>query len=293
MPHDMQPFCIVMTYHEFAPLVTSDENFRRHFGNVEHILADEVQNFEEEPNESSLNWWYKLIEKWPEDNENESSFWVFFSNSQRINNKRSVSLRGFAQRKLNTIIRTTGEIHRFISDHKYMAIPSDLSLGHDFMGEEVEVLVPSPNQSAVEKEEHLMCILISLLHSLIVDNGVDKNRITVLFTNNEKRQNFQNIFLSKKNGCLIRNGEEIAKEGVVFDTIRRYSGEENDIVIGFCPEFYRSVHQNNNALMVSLCSRAKLRLILILKDRNMASRFKLSKLTYFEFDKNLFCNFSL
>lgn len=292
MPHDEEPLCIVMTYYEFARLVVSDENFHRHLGNVKHILADEVQNFEEEPNESSLDWWYKLTEKWPEDNTEDTSFWVFFNISQRINNKMSVSLRGFPQKKLNTIIRTTGEIHRFISHHKYMAIPSDLRLGHDFMGEEVEVLVPSPN-SVVGKEEHLMCILISLLHRLIFVSGFDKNRITVLFTNNEKRQIFQDIFLSKTNGCLIRNGEDVAKEGVVFDTIRRYSGEENDIVIGFCPEFYRSGHQNNNALMVSLCSRAKLRLILIFEDGKMASRFKLSKLTYFEFDKNVFRNFSL
>jgi hypothetical protein len=161
-----------------------------------------------------------------------------------------------------------------------MSVNADVHLGHDFAGEKVDVLVPSTTLG-VDKLAHLMYILISQLYRLIVVDGHNANRITVLFnvlfTGKPQQVDYRKLFLQLiDNTCSVRNGEEVSKNGIVFDTIRRYSGEQNDIIIGFCPEYYPSGFQNNNALMVTLCSRAKLKLILILEDVNMALRFKLA-----------------
>jgi hypothetical protein len=276
MGHDGERLCVAMTYYDFAS--KSDADLHEELGNVKHILADEVQNFQEYPfNTYPFEWWNKLI-RMCEDKE-DSSFWVFFDNSQKINNKRSVSLRGFqSQKTLNTIIRTTGEIHRFITGQKYMSVNSDVQLGHDFDGEKVDVLVPSTNFVVVDKSAHLMYILISQLYRLIIVDGHSEDCITVLFNDEKERKHNQQMFLRQtNNSCPVRSGQEVSKTGVMFDTIRRYSGEEKGIVIGFCPKYQVSNVQDNNALMVTLCSRAKLKLILILGDEGMAVCFKLAK----------------
>ncbi|XP_031569320.1 schlafen family member 8-like [Actinia tenebrosa] len=271
MTGDGQSLCIVMTYHEMNSLFKSDAGFNIKLGNIKHILADEAQNFQVG---DSLDWWSKLHALC--NDRDCSSFWVFFDLAQKINNNSVVSLKEFSKKELKTVIRQTRNVHRLITS-KYIEVDPQVKVGHDFDGQRIDVLVPSTSNADCRMELHLMYILISQLHKLIIKDGHHLNDITVLFSDSKQKDFYQNLFVQRtKFSCPIRNGEEVSKNGVVFDTIRRYCGVDANIVIGFCPEYYNSDSQDNNALMTALCSRTKLKLILILKNEEEADNFDLA-----------------
>jgi hypothetical protein len=274
--NDRQPLCIVRNYFKIISLVKSLSRFRGVLAGVKHILVDEVQNYKKNPSRSPLDWWKKFMGMY--NSRDRPSLWVFSDMSQQVIREPCVhaQLKGLSHRRLNTIIRTTSKIQHFIQ--RFTKAVPHVRLGHDFEGEEVEVLVPKrPSSYDVSRPTHLVYILISVLHRLIVNNPFNAECIAVLFTDEREKDVYKPIFLRHTKHCQVKKGEEVSKCGVVFDTIRCYSGDENNVIIGFCPKYHSgSGFQNNNGLMVSLCSRAKLKLILILEDENNADCFKLT-----------------
>lgn len=268
MPHDDKPLCKVMNYHQLIECL----KFPNHceLVKLQHILADEVHNYKENPETLQLSepWWRSITRI------EDCTYWFFLDKSQKITTESTVIIPSdVVSRHLTTVIRTTGNIFNFYK--RYIATDtSNVKLGHNIQGSFPEILIPK-FQSHQEKEKMLQNILLSTLHKLIFYKGFSRNNITVLFTDTKDMERYRKVFLIRAKNCPIRNGEQRNEDGVIFDTIRRYSGDEKSIVIGFCPRFYHSSRfQDNMALMASLCSRPQLELILVFDSKETALSFQ-------------------
>lgn len=285
-----EPLCLMYNYFGISSCLTSRSRTRKELARVKYILIDECQNFKQKPCSDPFDWWRKFMKFCDKRNTN---LWIFCDLRQQIIREPCVLERlpdGFSHHQLNTVIRTTGKIHRFICE-RFIKDGPRLHLGHDFEGEDVEVLVPkTSSRFKGTSEEHLVYMLISCLKRL-VEKGVDPGTIGVLFTNDKEKNCYQKLFEDRTKHCQIKNGKDVSKHGsIVFDTIRIFSGDDKDTIIGFCPYFHHgSGFQNNDALMISLCSRAKLKLILVLENEVVASSFGLAdcmKETNVQWDKD-------
>lgn len=268
MSHDDQPLCIVWNYFQCLASVTSGE-FKSL--NIRHIVADEIHNFKERPNlyETLCNWWNRLLEIC--DGE-ESSCWFFYDLTQQITKEKTVKVpQGIPKRVLKTVIRTTGQIVDF--SKRFIQDTSGITLGHDIQGPKPKILIPKSLHHGSSSERNLVNILLQVLHDLVVTKGHKPSSVSVLFSDDKVRKRYWAIFRKRAPHCLLRTGDEVHKKGIIFDTIRRYSGDENDIVVGFCPTFNYGRFQDNNALMSSLCSRPRAELILQFDSERTATSF--------------------
>ncbi|XP_031569312.1 schlafen family member 8-like isoform X2 [Actinia tenebrosa] len=295
---DGKPEPLCLTYNYFG--IISYLRIKHALAGVKHIVIDECQHFKQNPptpQSTGGRYWWEILMDWC-DNKNPPSLWIFSDSSQRIFKGPCVldSLPdGFSHRQLSTVIRTTVKIHRFICE-RFMKNGPLIQLGHNLEGEDVKVLVP--NQPEEEEEEEHLVTLVYLLISLLkdmVNKGVDPDTIGVLFTDRGEKAFYRKLFDEHTEHCRVKDGRAVSEHGIVFDTIRDFCGEDKDIIIGFCPHFDpNSGFQNNEALMVSLCSRAKLKLILILEDDQVANSFGLAdclKKTDIPFVKDEVINF--
>ncbi|XP_031569316.1 schlafen family member 9-like [Actinia tenebrosa] len=268
-----EPLCLVYNY--YGIIFCLKKKCVDELAGVKHILIDEFQNFKRKSRDIPIiDWWRRFIELY--DNKSPPSLWIFSDTSQQIIKGPCVLETlpdGFSQCQLSTVIRTTRKIHRFIFE-KFMKNGPRNHIGHDFDGENVKVLVPRP--SRVSRKVHLVYMLIHLLKDM-VNKGVDPDTIGVLFTDEKEKNLYRKLFDERTRYCPVKDGKAVSEHGIVFDTIRVFSRGGKDIIIGFCPLFApNSGFQNKDALMISLCSQAKLKLILILENEKVAHSFGLA-----------------
>lgn len=234
--------------------------------NFAHIILDEVHNYEAKPSSGYCEGWWEVAM-----GNNNCTYWLFLDESQRIPTGVASSVAvGSVSYNLETVVRGTKEIFNFYK-HFIEEDTSNVDFGHDMDGTTPTIHIP---ENLLDDRDKLQKVLLPMLYKLIANEGHSPKDITVLFADNNTAESFRTKFPCLATFCSIRTGEQPNSNGVVFESIRRYSGEENSIVIGFCPNYdSNEFSQNNKALMVSLCSRALLQLILVFDSESTALCF--------------------
>ncbi|KAK3749147.1 hypothetical protein QZH41_009815, partial [Actinostola sp. cb2023] len=242
--NDGKPLCKVITY---AGL---EFNGVYDLSDVKHVLADEFHSCTMEQ--------FQSLRAMVQDQKNQLSVWIFSDHFQKIeNDPREYSshfaeakmsmLQDFHPYRLTRIIRTTAAIHRFCERYMQTADHSDITLGHDLEGESVRILVPLiPGR----RDERFFHILLQELHEIVNLQGHKAESVTVLFNNDKDIEIFTPMI--NEHNWATQNGEDELQPGfITLETVRRYSGNENNVIIGFCSPLFSWTNnfQDNDSFM--------------------------------------------
>ena len=204
----------------------------------ESIIIDEAQDFKRE-------WWNIIFNS---SNNSKSNIYIFLDNNQKIyKNSDYFNLLGkndFRKIPLSKNFRNSKNIHNLIKGFYN---------GSDYFCDSVK----GEKISLLECKNKLDVYLNDLLKKLIHENGILPNQITVL-TAMTLDQNYFN-FLTNNSLFNFTNCESPKVNHVIIDSIYRYKGLENDVVI----ILNLSEKDDDFNLLYTGLSRAKLLLYVI------------------------------
>ena len=229
------------------------------FPDVRHVAMEEVHKYEE-ARSSDPSWFEKAKQLVRQHNPANPGYLWLFSDKSRTDHPFGTGLPPETQQqpcfRLTKVIRNSGKIFTF--SKKYLSDAAGLrllKLGHDFTGENVEV-IPKGKQS------HAL-VLKEIIENLYGEGYISKD-ITVLFAK-QLADSILNALVEELNNhkiptCEARNN---SSDGVVISTVNKYSGLERPVVIVFDIECSIPSYYKLNQFMYSAVTRAMVKLIMV------------------------------
>ncbi len=221
----------------------------------ESIIIDEAQDFKQE-------WWNIIFNSI---NNKKSHIYIFIDNNQKIYNQNHnllfIKKYDFKSIALSKNYRNTKNIHNLISAFYDGTNYENSSL----RGEKVRLI-----EKLLDFEKQI----IELLSKLIHQNGVYPNQISILTAIPTSDSNILNIIdnsIFKSTTC-----ENPIENHIVIDSIQRYKGLENDVVI----LLHSSEKDNDLNLIYTGLSRAKLLLYVIDENSFLSKMGKIIKTNF-------------
>lgn len=173
------------------------------------VVIDEAQDFK-------IEWWNLIFNLIHNSN---SNIYVFYDNNQKIYGKAEITPllnNNFKKVFLSKNFRNSKNIHNFI---KYFYEGTDY-ISNEIAGEKIFLKEINGKQNQIINE---------YLKKLIHENDIMPNQISILsgtsLSENEKK------LLQKETIFNFTNCESPIQKHIIFDTIYRYKGLENDIII--------------------------------------------------------------
>lgn len=210
------------------------------------ILADEGQDFND-------SWWDALLRLLR--SQEESLFYVFFDDNQRIYGRHSVyPIPEDHYYPLTVNCRTTYKIHEEILKHYYA---SEAPTCKGPQGRAVEHISVVPNRASESR------VLFDLLKRLTQEEGVALEDIVLLSPMGKGRSRFhQGTVLGKRYKLSWDMGRPSASDTLMCCTIFAFKGLERDVVILAEPDKIQGSVEREQLIYVAL-SRARFHLIIL------------------------------
>ena len=202
------------------------------------IIIDEAQDFK-------IEWWSLIFNAI---NDKKSNIYIFYDNNQKIyNQKESLNFLNqnnfkFIELKIN--YRNTKNIHNLICEYYHGSEYKNLSL----RGEKIKLL---------DIGKSLKVTLDRLLINLINEHDISPHDISILSSVTINKQYLNDLLESSH--FKFTNCEVPLMNHLIIDTVQRYKGLENEVVI----LINTSDNSEDLNLIYTAFSRAKLLLIII------------------------------
>ncbi|KAM8977342.1 schlafen family member 9-like [Pelodytes ibericus] len=244
--------------------VTRKTFMSKKFPHIQHIIADEAQNFRTEDGD-----WYKKAEEIFKNAGDTSIFWVFMDHFQTSHSSQTGLPRIAEQNKesLDNVIRNPTKIYYFILEPmSQIANNSDPSIAN-FLREQVNAskCVHRVEGYCIQKTSLAADIVqyITKKCSRYLKNGYSERDIAILCNTKEAVDYYRPMIEAKmrKSRLLLQNASHILENVVIIDSVRRFSGLERCIVFVINPVSVQSEIMPN--ILVCAASRASMKLHVI------------------------------
>ena len=271
-------FCLVTTRRKILELYFDIKKFKETYQNVKNVIVDEAQNFKDRDGD-----WYGLASHLVSRHENNHEmenccgyFWVFMDYSQKVHKFKAglPSVIGKNNYMLSEVARNSKEIFDFAKQFLDTAETSDDQeetsalkkvdsqphLAHEYSsGHEVEII--KCKQENIEKA-------ISKVLNQLIKNGTGIGDVAILVGKSKDKQEIEHAVQDIQKEAKM-------KEGVLVDTVHRFSGLDKLAVIGVNPHVNEE-HASLQKFLLSLATRAKDNLVIITTsdDLKLSKTFK-------------------
>ncbi|CAC5380773.1 unnamed protein product [Mytilus coruscus] len=271
-------FCLVTTRRKMLELYFDLKKFYETYHNVKNMIVDEAQNFKDRDGD-----WYGLASHLVSRHETSQGmenccgyFWVFMDYSQKVHKFKAglPSVIGKNNYMLSEVARNSKEIFDFAKqfldtdetsdDQEETAalkkVDSQPHLAHEYSsGREVEII--KCKQDNIEKA-------ISKVLNQLMENGTEIGDVAILVGKSKDKQEIEHAVQDIQKEAQM-------KEGVLVDTVHRFSGLDKLAVIGVNPHVNEE-HASLQKFLLSLATRAKDNLVIITTsdDLKLSETFK-------------------
>ncbi|XP_054858023.1 schlafen family member 13-like isoform X2 [Eublepharis macularius] len=274
-PHEILYICENKPLRDFVGqkmynAVTRTTFMKEEFPNVKHIVVDEAQNFRVENGQ----WYKKASSIVTRDPENPGIFWIFldyFQMSHPYETGLPLPTQQYPKDFLTKGVRNASKIYEVVRlemekivQTKCLNIPypqlkklldraccSNSVTGHCLIKPELEV--------------QEMARYVARQCQIYLDRGYSKKDIAILCSTKELVSKYLHVFKQEMRKCHLdfcfAQANEILKDEIVFDSIRRFSGLERTIVFAINP--ISSQQEVSHNLLLCAASRANKQLHLL------------------------------
>ena len=221
------------------------------------ILVDEAQDFE-------ISW----IEILPFlfSNYEEGELYLFYDDNQKLykNNinkipeilKKIDNQTQWYPLKLNENLRNSYDIFKF----NYNFYEGDHIKPSGPWGEKIDFITVLNEKENIKK-------ISQILHRLIIIEGIERQKISIVSATSMEKSTLKN--LDKIGNFEIKNSEYLSDNFITYDTVFRFKGLENDIII--LTDIDETT--NKNEIMYVATSRARL-LLIVLSNQTVINNLK-------------------
>ncbi|MGH0145349.1 UNVERIFIED_CONTAM: hypothetical protein FKN15_010955 [Acipenser sinensis] len=246
-----QPLRRFMEKQDISQCVTRLTFMREDFSMVKHIVVDEAQNFRKDEDDKD---WYKKAKKISKN----GVFWIFLDYFQTSHTEYN-SLPQFEDQNpivcLTVGVRNGSSIHDFIIQTMRNIVSSWFSEREVRMKDHMEELCNNANCAHTFSGKFKT---LKKTQSEIIDFVIQ----TI-----QKREKYYSPLLlqlrKKKKEVNFAEADDTDKNSIVFDSIRRFSGLERNIVFVMNPVVHKYQQEIGENLLLSAASRARTQLYVL------------------------------
>uniref|UniRef100_A0A8C9A855 Schlafen family member 13 n=1 Tax=Prolemur simus TaxID=1328070 RepID=A0A8C9A855_PROSS len=239
--------------------VTRKTFMRENFGHIQHIIIDEAQNFRIEDGD----WYWKAKTITQRAGACPRILWIFLDYFQTSHVCRS-GLPPFSyqypREQLTRVVRNADEIAKYLQEIIQVIRenpPPNLPSEYLAMSHEAKWVAGVAGNVTVKEDldlEEMMVYVADECHSLL-RNGYSAKDIVVLFSTASEMDRYKDEFLKEMRKRKFSHiDDESTFTDAMFDSVRRFSGLERNIVFGINPSTAEPAIFDN--LLLCLASRA-------------------------------------
>ncbi|XP_034784707.2 schlafen family member 13-like isoform X1 [Acipenser ruthenus] len=265
-----QPLRRFMEKQDISQCVTRLTFMREDFSMVKHIVVDEAQNFRKDEDDKD---WYKKAKKISKN----GVFWIFLDYFQTSHTEYN-SLPQFEDQNpivcLTVGVRNGSSIHDFIIQKMRNIVSSWFSEREVRMKDHMEELCNNANCAhtfsgkfkTLKKTQSEIIDFVILTIQTLFSQGHSCKDIAILCCTKEECVKYYSpllLQLRKKKKVNFAQADDTDKNSIVFDSIRRFSGLERNIVFVMNPVVHKYQQEIGENLLLSAASRARTQLYVL------------------------------
>ncbi|XP_073902356.1 schlafen family member 13-like isoform X2 [Castor canadensis] len=270
-----QPLRNLIKNKNICQAVTRKTFMKYDFGEIQHIIIDEAQNFRSEDGD-----WYSKAKAITQREKNcPGILWIFldyFQTSHMHDSGLPAFTAQYSREELTRVVRNADEIANYLKEVMQEVRrnpPPNIPPGSlDLFHEPKWAQGVSGNLEIRFMDLEDMVIYVAEKCQFFLRNGYSPKDIAVLFSTTEEMNAYEGKFLKEMRKRKVSQiNSAFIFHNHMFDSIRRFSGLERNIVFGINPWAAETAIFHN--LLLCLASRAKKHLyILRLSEMNLSLR---------------------
>ncbi|XP_041120320.1 schlafen family member 9-like isoform X4 [Polyodon spathula] len=264
-----QPLKHFMRKQDISQCVTRCTFMKEDFSKVKHIVVDEAQNFRIDEGD-----WYKKAKNISKN----GVFWIFLDYFQTSHTEYN-SLPHFDNQSprvcLTMVVRNGSRIHDFIIQKMRIIVSSWFSKRDVGMKDHMKKLCNDANCAhkfsgklkILQKTQIEIIDFVILTIQTLFSQGHSSKDIAILCCTEKKCEKYYSPLLlqlrKKKEQVNFVKADDTDKNSIVFDSIRRFSGLERNIVFVLNPVVHEYQQEIGENLLLTAASRARTQLYVL------------------------------